>query len=106
MTVVRFTGGSVSVEISVASGRAVPGSRLRDAYLEDIRRLTLGLVEVRGGSLYVGPLELLRFGPATVTRDAVEWPIEGGILARRAGGRFRIESAGGRLEATVGGHRP
>jgi hypothetical protein len=106
MTVVRFADGKVSVYISVAGARSVPGSRLRDTYLDDIRRLTLGLVQARGDSLYVGRLELLQFGRAKVTSDAVEWPIEGGILARRAGGRFRIESADGRLTALVEGYRP
>lgn len=106
MTVVRFTDGEVAVDVSVGSARAVPGSLLRDAYLEDIRRLTLGLVHAKEGSLYIGPVELLRFGPARVTRDAVEWPIEGGILARDPGGHFRIESDQGRLVASVEGYRP
>jgi hypothetical protein len=106
MTVVRFADGAVSVDISVAGGPSVPGSRLRDTYLEDIHRLTLGLVQARGESLFMGPLELLRFGRARVANDAVEWPIEGGILARTAGGRFRIESTGGRLTASVEGYRP
>jgi hypothetical protein len=106
MTVVRFKDGKVSVDISVDSARPVPGRHLRDAYLEDIRRLTLGLVHARDGSLYIGPLELLRFGPADVTSDAVEWPIEGGIAARAAGGRFRIQSGEGRLVASVEGYRP
>jgi hypothetical protein len=106
MTVVRFTDGKVSVDISVAGAGPVPGSRLRDTYLEDIRRITLGLVQARGDSLFIGPLELLRFGPARVTSDTVEWPIEGGVLARSAGGRFRIQSADGRLTASVDGYRP
>jgi hypothetical protein len=106
MTVVRFTDGEVAVDVSVGGARAVPGSLLRDAYLEDIRRLTLGLVRAKEGALYIGPVELLRFGPPRVTHDAVEWPIEGGIAARRAGGRFRIASAEGRLVASVDGYRP
>ena len=79
---------------------------LHDAYLHDIQVLTFGLVRVRGRSLYVGPLELLRFGPAEVTRHSVEWPIDGGIIARAPGGRLRIESAPGRLQALVDGYRP
>ena len=106
MTVLRFTDGEVSVDVAVAGERDVPGSTLRDAYLEDIRRLTLGLVQAKGGSLHIGPLELLRFGRPKVTRDAVEWSIEGGIAARRAGGSFRIESVQGRLVASVRGYRP
>jgi hypothetical protein len=106
MTVVRVDDGQVSMEESVAISRAVTGDELRGAFLEDIQRLTLGLVQVRGSSLYFGPLELLRFGSASVTRSAVEWPIEGGITARKPGGRWRIESAGGRLIASVEGYRP
>jgi hypothetical protein len=106
MTVVRFTGGKVSVGVSVDSVRPVPGRELHDAYLEDIRRLTLGLVHSRDGSLYIGRLELLRFGQPKLMNNAVEWPIEGGIAARAAGGRFRIESAEGRLVASVEGYRP
>jgi hypothetical protein len=106
MTVLRFTDGEVSIEVSVAGARGVSGSRLREAYLEDIRRLTLGLVQAKGGSLYIGPLELLRFGQQKLTRNAVEWRIEGGIAARRPGGRFRIESVNGRLVASVEGYRP
>jgi RDD family len=105
MTVHRVTEGQVSMEDSVASPRTTTGGQLRDAYLHDIHALTLGLVHVRGSSLYVGPLELLRFGPAEVTRFAVEWPIEGGITARAPGGRFRIEAARGRLVASVDGYR-
>jgi hypothetical protein len=105
MTVHRVTEGQVSMEDSVASPRTTTGAQLRDAYLHDIHALTLGLVHVRGSSLYVGPLELLRFGPAEVTHFAVEWPIEGGITARAPGGRFRIEAARGRLVASVDGYR-
>lgn len=106
MTVVRVTDGQVSIEESVAMPRAVTGEELRGAFLEDIQRLTLGMVQVRGSSLYFGPLELLRFGSPTVTRTAVEWLIEGGITTRMPGGSWRIESAGGRLIASVEGYRP
>lgn len=106
MTVLRVIDGCVSVDVSVAAVRDVPGSLLRDAYLEDIRRLTLGLVHAEDESLYIGPVVLLRFGRPKVTGNAVEWPIEGGIAARRPHGHFRIESVEGRLVASVEGYRP
>jgi hypothetical protein len=110
MTVLRVTDGNVSVEDSVASPRAAAGSELRDSYLEDIQKLTGGLIRVRGSGLFFGPLELLRLGRARVTRHAVEWPIEGGILARAPGGRFRFEAKKiqhtGRLVALVEGYSP
>src|SRR5450759_1222452 len=106
MTVVRVKDGQVSPQDSVALARPPSGRGLRDAYLPGIPNLTLGLVRGHGNSIYLGPLELLRFGAATVTNSAVEWPIEGGITARAAGGTFRIEATGGRLVASVDGYRP
>jgi hypothetical protein len=106
MTVVHLKDGEVSTQDSVAISRAPSGGELRDGYLHDIQELTLGLVSARGSSLYLGPVELLRFGSATVTASAVEWPIAGGITARAPGGTFRIEAAGGRVTAAVDGYRP
>jgi RDD family protein len=98
--------GRVDVEDSVAMSRPVTGSDLRDGFLKDIASLTLGLVRARDNSLYLGPVELLRFGRARVTRTSVEWPIEGGLFARGPGGRLRIEALRGRLAASVEGYRP
>ena len=106
MTVLRVTDGQVSVEDSAVSRQQVTGSELRDAYLQGIQALTRGLVSVRGSSLYLGPVELLRFGQAEIDRNAVEWPIDGGLMARAPGGLLRIESSGGRLVASVKGYRP
>src|SRR6202521_5119627 len=106
MTLMQVKGGEVSTHDSVAISQKPTGSELRDRYLHDIQDLTLGLIRTRGNSLYLGPVELLRFGPATVTGSAVEWPIDGGITARAPGGSFRIEAAGGRVTASVDGYRP
>ena len=106
MTVMQVEDGQVSTQDSVASPRTPTGRELHDGYLRDLQDLTFGLVRGRAGSIYVGPLELLRFGPATVTDSAVDWPIEGGITARAPGGHFRIEAAGGRLIASMDRYRP
>lgn len=106
MTVVHVKDGEVSTQDSVAISREPTGRELRDGYLHDIRNVTLGLVHARGDAIYAGPLELLRFGPPSVTRSGVEWPIEGGITTRVPGGTFRIEAARGRLTASVDGYRP
>lgn len=84
----------------------VTGKTLETTYWSDLRRLTLGLVDVRGNAIRFGPLELIRFGRPKVTKTSVEWPIEGGLLARSPGGRFRIELLYGRLVASVEGYRP
>jgi RDD family len=106
MRVVHVKDGRVTTQDSVAIPRPVTGRELRDGYLHDIQDLTFGLVRDRGNAFYVGPLELLRFGSPTVTASAVEWPIEGGILARAVGGSFRIEASGARVVASVDGYRP
>ena len=106
MTVVRLQDGQAWTEDSVAVSRPPTGHELRDAYLQSIQDLTLGLVRARGDALFAGPLELLRFGPATMTGSAVEWPIVGGITTREPGGCFRIEAAGGRVVSSVDGYRP
>ncbi|MHB8589491.1 MAG: RDD family protein [Candidatus Dormibacteraceae bacterium] len=106
MTVLQVEDGHVSSQDSVTTPRMPTGRELRDGYLDDIQDLTFGLVRARGSSLYLGPFEMLRFGPATVTGSAVEWPIAGGITARAPGGHFRIEAAGGRLTASMDRYRP
>src|SRR5258708_15825889 len=106
MTVVHVKDGEVSTHDSVAITRKLTGGELREGHLDDIQDVPLGLARARGRSLGLGPLELLRFGPATVTASAVEWPIEGGLTAREPGGTFRIEDEGGRVTASVDGYRP
>lgn len=106
MGVVSWDGGRVSIRASVQVPRAITGAKLRDSYTEAIKTQTLGLARFRDGSIMLGPLTLLHFGPPKVTRNAVDWPIEGGLLARRAGGNWRLQAATGRIEATVAGYTP
>jgi hypothetical protein len=106
MWVVVWAGDGVSTRDSVEVDGTLSGARMRDAYVDALPSLTLGLARFRGDSIKVGPVELLRFGRPAVTRRAVTWPIEGGVLARRAGGRWRIAATGRRVEATVTGFSP
>ena len=106
MRVVRIRHGRVSLEDSVATSHPATGRLLRDGFFSDIPRLTLGLVQVKDSSLRFGPIELLRFGRATVTRASVQWPIVGGLLVGAPGGHYRIEATGGRLSASMEGYRP
>ncbi len=106
MPVMPWAGGLVDVEDSVAMTRGVTGEVLRDGFLRDIAALMLGLGRARANSIYLGPLELLRFGRATVAPTRVDWPIEGGLVVRAPGGHFRIEALRGRLVASVHGYQP
>ncbi len=106
MRVVTWDGGRLSTRDSVAITARPSGAQLRDTYLEAIRSLTFGLAGVRGTSVVFGPFELLRFGRPKVTRSAVDWPIEGGLLAGRPGGHWRLAALGGTVEATVTGYKP
>lgn len=102
----RWTHGNVSVDDSVEMPNPVTGATLRDTFWADIPALTLGLVRAQDNSLRLGPLELIRFGPAKLSTGAVQWPIEGGLAARAPGGSLRIEAARGRLVASVEGYQP
>jgi hypothetical protein len=102
----RWVDGEVSVTDSVAMPGSVRGRALHDSFLADLPVLTFGLVRIRDSSLYFGPVELIRFGTARVTRTLLELPIEGGFLAREPGGHLRTESTGGRLVTSLDGYRP
>ena len=103
---VTWTDGRVSTRASISVGHTLTGARLRDTYYDAVRSLTFGLASVRDNSVVIGPLTLVRFGTPKVTRSAVDWPIEGGLLARAAGGRWRLQATAGRVEATVTGYEP
>src|SRR5207237_8332105 len=77
MRVVTWDGGRVSTRAAVDAGRPLTGAQMRNAFVEAVRRLTLGLVGVRDHSLVLGPIELLRFVAPSVPRNAAAWPIEG-----------------------------
>jgi RDD family len=106
MAVVTWSDGRVSTRAAIPIRHTLTGARLRDTYYDAVRSLTFGLASVRDDSVVVGPLTLLRFGAPKVTRNAVDWPIEGGLLARAAGGRWRLQASAGRVEATVTGYQP
>ena len=106
MRVVRWDDDRVATEDSVAVGAKPTGAELRDRYAETVRTLTFGLVAVRDNSLVLGRFDLVHFGTPKVTRSAVEWPIEGGVLSGRPGGRWRLEAKGGRVEASLDGWVP
>jgi hypothetical protein len=103
---VRWVDGKVSIEDSVAMPAAITGKALRDSFGADIEWLTCGLIRVRDGSMRLGPLELIRFGRPRISKSSVQWPIEGGLLARSPGGHLRIEQLYGRLVESVNGYRP
>jgi RDD family len=105
MGVVTWSGDAITTSDSVEVTRPLSGAQLRDAYIDSVQDLTLGLVRFRNNALRIGPIELLRFGSERVGRDFVEWPIEGGMLAK-PGGVWRIESNDGTVKATATGHRP
>src|SRR5919197_3276715 len=106
MGVVTWEDGRVSTRATISVGRALTGARLRDSYAAAVKELTLGLGELRDNAVRLGPITLLRFGAPTVTRYAVDWPIEGGLLAGAAGGRWRVQCSRGVVEASVTAYRP
>lgn len=102
----RSAEGRVWVEDSVAASNPVTGKELRDQFVSDVSTLTFGLVRMRGTSMVLGPLEILRFGRPKMTRTGVDWPVEGGLAAGAAGGHWSISASGGRLVASLEGYAP
>jgi len=102
----KWVGGRVTVEDSVASSRKVTGRDLRKDYFLEMTRLTFGLLRQRGSALTLGPLEIIRFGPPKTAKTAVELPIESGLAVGAPGGHLRIAAAKGRITASVEGYRP
>ncbi len=90
----------------MAASNPVSGKELRDQFVSDVSTLTFGLVRMRGSSMVLGPLEILRFRRPKMTRTGVDWPVEGGLAARTAGGHWSISASGGRLVASLDGYAP
>ncbi len=84
----------------------ITGKTMRDSFPTDMEALTFGLIRVDDNALRLGPLELIRFGRPRITRTSVQWPIEGGLLARSPGGHLRIELIDDRLVESLDGYRP
>jgi hypothetical protein len=104
--VVSWDGGRVSVADSVEVRSLPTGRELREAYTESLRDVTFGAIRARGDTVMLGPLTLLRFGHPEIGAHSVEWPIEGGLLARRGGGTWRVAAGDGAVTAEMTGFAP
>ncbi len=97
------------VDASQADGR-----RLAAAYWDEVRATTAGLVRVRetpeGLALRAFGAALLKFGlpriDAAGDRVMCEYPIDGGLLARRPGGSIAFAQRGNVLTSTISGFHP
>lgn len=98
---VTWEGGRVSDTDSIAVDSLPTGRQLRDAYAESVRDVTFGAARLRGDAVTFGPVELLRFGHPTIDAHSVEWPIQGGLLARETGGTWRVTAADGSVTAEM-----
>src|SRR5579859_1725365 len=106
MNDMRWMDGEVTVEDRVQSARVVSGEALRDGFFDAAATLSLGLIRMSGGSLHVGPFEVIRFDLPATTSHSVSWPIDGGMLAGAPGGYLEVRSTDGQIVARVEGYRP
>jgi hypothetical protein len=104
--VVSWSDGVVAIADSVDGVPALSGAELRDRYWEAMRDVTFRLAKRRGNAIMIGPVELLRLGEPRVDAHAVEWPIQGGLLAGAAGGRWRVDVVEGRATASIDQFQP
>jgi hypothetical protein len=95
----------VHLETRVAAPIRPDPTRLRELFWFSLRRLP-GPVRWEPWRLRLGPLTLLRFGHPISLGDGWRWPIEGGLLARRAGGEIEISWREGTLACVVDGYHP
>lgn len=79
---------------------------LREAFFRDIDGLTLGLVAGQRWRLRVGPVTLLAFGEPAFDGRSWSWPITGGVLAARPGGKLTYGWRKGELIGVVDGYFP
>lgn len=96
----------VYLEDRVRAPLRPPPDRLRDAYFDRIRGLTLGAVRGERWRLRLGPLTLLAFDEPAFDGACWAWPIAGGVLARTPGGVLRFGWRDGLLAGAVDGYRP
>lgn len=99
-------GGAVTVEDAVPASVQLSGQFLRTAFMPSISTVTLGLVRLRDRTQYVGPVPIHTFGPPSVKKNSVTWPILGGLLAAAPGGSITVVSTPTELRARVDGYRP
>jgi hypothetical protein len=117
----RREDGAIDSDESVSVSRAVvpeteAGARLvGERYWLTVRRASFGLVRLRGtrdgSALCLAGAPLLRFAPAKLAADEngarCSFSIQGGLLARRAGGTLVVsQSNGSELRAALMGFVP
>lgn len=91
----------------VASPARPDFARIRDRFAADISRYTLGIVQGRPDGFWLfGIAPLILLGSPAVSADEVWWPIEGGWLARRPGGRVGFRWQDGWLTGYVTDYAP
>jgi hypothetical protein len=105
----------VSVSRAVIPATMAGARLLGDRYWSTVRQSSFGLVRLcatRDGSvLRLAGAPLLRFAPSELAADAngvrCSFPIQGGLLAERAGGMLALsQSSDGELRAALTGFRP
>lgn len=96
----------VHLEDRVQAPIEPPQECLREAFFNDVDRLTLGLVAGRRWRLQLGPVTLLAFGEPAFDGRSCSWPITGGVLAARPGGKLTYGWREGELIGVVDGYFP
>ena len=100
--------------LAMVDASRADGRRLAAAYWDEVERTTAGLVRVRetpeGLALRAFGAPLLKFGlpriDAVGDRVTCEYPIDGGLLARRPGGSIAFAQCGNVLTSTISGFHP
>ncbi len=96
----------VDLEDRVGAPRPVPAERMRRGFLPLASSYTLWLTQAGQWRVRLGPLTLIEFGEPEADQHGVSWPIQGGRLAARAGGRLALRWQDGELKGRLEDYAP
>jgi hypothetical protein len=97
---------TVTTYDSVLAPRAPTPERLRQGPFGSWAYRLAGLLTLRDGTLSLGPAVVVRFGDPFADDRGWHWPIVGGLIVARPGGRLSVGWEAGRLVSTIEGYSP
>lgn len=97
---------TVTTYDSVLAPTPPPAEVLRQGPFTNWAYRLAGILQFREGALRLGRVVLVRFGDPAPGDGGWHWPIVGGLIVARPGGRLSVGWEAGRLISTIEGYSP